>query len=85
MIDLDEKQAFDRVINVLTEHNYRLSKDYIIKHYNDGCFYIEFCPRQFVILDVEYFYERIPDIVVFKIFNKHGVMNLNIKIRLRRE
>lgn len=83
--DKDEKKVFDRLINVLTEHNLRMSKDYTIEHYNKGCFYIRFCPRRHVMLDIEYFYERIPDITVFKV--KHGsdgMLFINVKIRIRR-
>lgn len=81
----DEKKVFDRLINVLTEHNLRQSQDYIIEHYNQGCFYIRFCSKKTFVLDVDYFYERIPDIIIFKI--KHGsdgIMFLNIKIRIRK-
>ena len=81
----DEKKVFDRLINVLTEHNLRQSRDYFIEHYNNGCFYIRFCSKQTFILDIEYFYERIPDITIFKIkYGSDGVMFLNIKIRIRR-
>lgn len=80
---MNERCAFDKVINMLTEHNLRLSKDYIIEHYSKGCFYIRFCPRSYVVLDIEYFYEMIPDITVFKVKHYGKSMYLNIKIRLR--
>ena len=80
---MDEKQIFDKVIHILTEHNLTLSRDYIIKNYNNGCFYIQFCKRQFVILDIMYFYEMIPDITIFKIKYNDGMMFLNMKVRIR--
>ena len=80
---MNEKQAFDKVINILTEHNLTLSRDYVIKNYNNGCFYIQFCEKQFILLDVMYFYEMIPDITIFKIKYSNKQMFLNIKIRLR--
>ena len=76
MIDsdnMDEKCAFDKVINVLTDHNLRLTKDYFIDTYSKGCFYIRFCSRSYVVLDVEYFYEMIPDITIFKIKQRNEI------------
>ena len=80
---MDEKSAFSHVINVLTDHNLRQSRDYVIESYNKGCFLIRFCPKRFYLLDIQYFYEMIPDIVIFKIKRSHDVFYLNIKIRLR--
>lgn len=80
---MDEKCAFDKVVNVLTDHNLRQTKDYVIENYNKGCFYIRFCARRYIVLDIEYFYEMIPDISIFKIKYDAGIMYLNIKIRLR--
>ena len=54
-----------------------------IKNYNNGCFYIEFCKKQYVMLDIMYFYDMIPDITIFKIKSNNGVLGLNIKIRIR--
>ena len=79
---MNEKQAFDKVINILTEHNLT-SRDYVIENYNKGCFYIKFCPKQFILLDIMYFYEMIPDIAIFRIKYSNKQMFLNIKIRLR--
>ena len=47
---MNEKQAFDKVINILTEHNLT-PRDYVIENYNKGCFYIKFCPKQFILLE----------------------------------
>lgn len=80
---MDEKGAFDKVIYTLKEHHLRRGRDYIIEHYNKGCFYIRFCPKQATILDVQYFYERIPDITIFKIKYSRDAMYLNLKIRIR--
>lgn len=85
---LNEKQAFDKLINCLTDHNLVQSKDYYFRDTNHGCFNVVFCPKRCVYLDVAYFYEMIPDIRVFKIKycdNKLGsrTMNLTIKIHLR--
>ena len=80
---MNEKQAFDRMINALTDHNLVLSKDYIIQSYNKGCFNIKFCPRQRITIDIQYLYEMIPDIVICKITHTKDTMFLNIKIRLR--
>lgn len=79
-----EKKAFDKIINCLTDHNLRLTIDYTIEHYNDGCFLIKFCPRRSFMLDIEYFYEMVPNITIFKVGYSGGVMKLNIKVRLRR-
>lgn len=81
---MDEKCAFDKVINVLTDHNLRQTRDYVIENYSRGCFYIRFCPRRYVVLDIEYFYEMIPDISVFKIKHSGDMMYLNLKVRLRK-
>lgn len=84
-MDKAEKKAFDKVINVLTEHNLVHTKDYIVQNYNEGCFYIRFCKKRYVVLNVQYFYERIPDITIFKIkHSSDGTMFLNIKVRIRR-
>lgn len=80
---MDERCAFDKLINVLTEHNLRQTKDYVIENYSKGCFYIRFCPYRYIVLDIEYFYEMIPDISIFKIKYDAGTMYLNVKIRLR--
>ena len=83
-MEKEEKCAFDKVINVLTDHNLVQTKDYVIKNYNKGCFYIRFCPKQHTVLDIEYFYEMIPNISIFKIKYDYGIMYLNLKIRLRK-
>ena len=80
---MNEKQVFDKVVNILTEHNLVLSKDYTVKNYNNGRFYIEFCKKQYVMLDIMSFYDMIPDITIFKIKSNNGVLGLNIKIRIR--
>ena len=80
---MNEKQAIDRVINVLTEHNLRQTSDYIFKKMHHGCFNIAICPHRYAVIDVQYFYDRIPDIKVFKIQQKGDYMNLIIKVKIR--
>lgn len=80
-----EKKVFDRVVNTLTEHNLVISKDYVIEHYNEGCFYIRFCNKRPIVVDIQYMYERIPDISILKIKNTtDGTLYMNLKVRLRR-
>ena len=48
-----------------------------------GCFNIAICPHRYAVIDVQYFYDRIPDIKVFKIQQKGDYMNLIIKVKIR--
>lgn len=80
---MDEKQAIDRVMNVLTEHNLRQGTDYIFRHMSHGCFNIALCPHRYAVLDIEYFYDNIPDIKIFKIQQKKDYVNIILKIKLR--
>ena len=80
---MNEKQAFDRVINVLTEHNLYQTQDYIIERYHNGCFTIRICPHRFAVLDIQYIYSRIPDIKIFKVKQSKNIMTIILKIRLR--
>ena len=82
---MNEKQAIDRVINVLTEHNLRQRSDYVFRHMKYGCFNIALCPHRYAVLDIQYFYDNIPDIKVFKIQQKGDYMNIIIKIKIRGE
>lgn len=80
---MNEKQAIDRVINVLTDHNLREGQDYFFKKMEHGCFNIVICPHRYAVLDIQYFYDNIPDIKIFKIQQKRDYMNILIKIKLR--
>ena len=80
---MNEKQAIDRVMNVLTDHNLRQGKDYIFKQMSHGCFNIALCPHRYAVIDVHYFYDNIPDIKVFKIQQKKDYVNILIRIKLR--
>lgn len=80
---MNEEQAITRVINVLTDHNLRQTKDYIFKHISHGCFNIALCPHRYALLDVGYFYDHIPDIKVFKIQQKKEYVHILIKIKIR--
>lgn len=80
---MNEKEVFDRVIEVLGENNLRQSEDYLIKNYHHGCFTIVFCPRRYGVLDIHYMYERIPDIKVFKIKQHRDIMTLVLKVKIR--
>lgn len=83
MIMMNEKEALDAVINCLTDCNLRQTKDYIIKIARNGCFNIALCPHRYAVLDIQYFYDNIPDIIVFKLKQKRDYVNIVIKIRLR--
>lgn len=83
MTNMNEEQAITKVINVLTEHNLRQGTDYRLNHITNGCFHISLCPKRNAVLDIEYFYDNIPDIKVFKIQQKGDYMNISIKVRLR--
>lgn len=80
---MDEKQAIDRIINVLTDHNLYLEKDYIFKHASHGCFNISICPHRYALIDILYFYDNIPDIKAFQIQQKGDYINILIKIKIR--
>lgn len=83
---MNEKQAWDSLHNVMTDHNFRHPRDYLIKSYGHGCFEILFCPKRCVKLDIHYFYKHIPDIKVFKVSYcdaQLSRMKINIKIKLR--
>lgn len=80
---MDEKQAIDKVMNVLTDHNMRQGNDYVFKTMSHGCFNIAICPHRYAVLDIQYIYDNIPDIKVFKIQQKRDYMNLILKIKLR--
>ena len=80
---MNEEQAITKVINVLTDHNLRQGIDYRFNHISKGCFNISICPRRNAVLDIEYFYNNIPDIRVFKIQQKGDYMSVLIKVRLR--
>lgn len=80
---MDEKQAIDRVMNVLTDHNMIQGNDYVFKKMNHGCFNIAICPHRYAVLDIQYIYDNIPDIKVLKIQQKGDYMNLILKIKLR--
>ena len=80
---MDEKQAIDRVINILTDHNLTQTKDYIFKHVSHGCFNIILCPHRYALIDVQYFYDNLPDIKIFKIQQKNEHVHILIKIKIR--
>lgn len=80
---MNEAQALDKVINCLTDFNLVAPKDYIIKHYKNGCFNIRLCPHRYAVFDVQYFYNSVPGIKVFRFKQKKDVVELNIKIKIR--
>ena len=82
---MDEKEAFNRVMSVLKDHNLTLTKDFTFKKASHGCFYIVFCPRRHPVIDVMYFLDNIPDIRSFKIIQDGNVMKMSLKIKLRGE
>lgn len=80
---MDEKEIFDRVVNVLTENNLRQGQDYIIVKYKRGCFTIRICPRRYAVLDIHYIYDRIPDIKMFKIKQNENQLEVVLKVKIR--
>ena len=80
---MDEKQILDKIQNVLIDHNLRQPRDYVITSYNKGCCLITLCPHRYAILDIQYFYDMIPDIKVFRIKQKRDVVEINIKVKMR--
>ena len=56
---MDEKQAIDKVMNVLTDHNMRQGNDYVFKKMSHGCFNIAICPHRYAVLDIQYIYDNI--------------------------
>lgn len=80
---MDEREALDKLINVLTEHNLVLGKDYVFKNATHGCFNIAICPHRYAVIDFLYFYDNVPDIKVFKAQQKGDYINLLIKIKIR--
>lgn len=80
---MNEKQIFDRVMNVLTDHNLRQGEDFILKKASHGCFNIALCPHRYAVIDVQYFYDNIPDIKIFKMQQKREYVNLLIKVKIR--
>lgn len=79
---MNEAEAFDNIINMLTEHNIR-KEEYLMEYNGNGNFYIKFCPKRHVTIDVMYFLENIQDIKVFKIKNVKDTMYLILKIKIR--
>lgn len=80
---MNEREVFDKLINVLVDNNLKLGRDYIIKEYHHGCFTIHFCPRRYAVLDIQYIYDQIPDIKVFRIKQFRDEMVAVIKIKIR--
>ena len=80
---MNEAQAWDKLINCLTDFNLIAPKDYIIKSYKNGCFLIRFCPTRYSVLDIQYMYDNIPDIKVLRIKQKKDIIEMNIKIKIR--
>lgn len=80
-----EDQAIKKVIDVLSDHNLGQGTDYRLNHIENGCFDITICPRISAILDIEYFYNNIPDIKIFRIQQKDNYMSILLKVRLRDE
>lgn len=80
---MNEKEIFDKVINVLQENNLRQSRDYLISSYHEGCFHIHICPRRYATLDIHYIYKEIPDIKVFKVKQIKNEMILVLKVKIR--
>ena len=83
MVKINEVEAFDNVINILTEHNIR-KEEYQLQYCENGKFIITFCPRRHVVLDIMYLLERIPDVKVLKIKHDRDIMTLVIKIKIRK-
>lgn len=79
---MNEAQAFNAVINMLTEHNIR-KEEYLLEYNGNGCFHVKFCPKRHVVLDIIYILENIPDIKIFKIKNVKDTMYLILKIKIR--
>lgn len=80
---MNEAEAFDNIINTLTEHNIR-PNEYQLQYCENGKFIITLCPRRHVILDIMYLLENIPDVKVLKIKHDRDVMRLVIKIKIRK-
>ena len=83
MMTMNEVEIFNRVIDVLGENNLRQGEDYIISRYNHGCFKIHICPRRYAVLDIHYFYERLPDIKIFKIKQYRDRITIVLKVTKR--
>ena len=84
MVKINEAEAFDSVINTLSEHNIR-QNEYLIKYNGEGGFEIKFCPkRNVMVLDIMYFLENIPDIKVFKLKTVGDRTYLILKIKIRK-
>ena len=71
------------IINCLNDCNLRQTRDYILMSASHGCFNIALCPHRFAVIDIQYFYDNIPDIVVFRLKQKKEYVNIVIKVRLR--
>lgn len=79
---INEAEAVNSIINLLTEHNIR-KEEYLMEYNGNGNFYIKFCPKRHVTIDVIYILENIPDIKIFKIKNVKDTMYLILKIKIR--
>lgn len=80
---MNEAQAFDKVINCLTDFNLRSPKDYTIKYYKNGHFHIRLCPHRYAVFDIQYFYDNVPDIKIFRFKQKYNIIDIHIKIKIR--
>ena len=85
VVIMNEEQSITRIQNILMGHNLRQPQDYIFNHVENGCFNISICPHRYAVIDIEYFYNNLPDIKAFKIQQKGKYMNLLIKVKLRDE
>lgn len=83
MIMMNEKEAIDAVMNCLIDCNLRHPKDYVMEIARHGCFHIMLCPHRYAVLDIQYFYDNIPDIIAFKIKQKKNYVSIILKIRIR--
>lgn len=79
---MNESDAFNYIRNMLVEHNIH-HNEYIIKYNSNGCFNIDICPRRLAVLDIQYIYDTIPDIKVFKVKHDGARMRIVIKLRIR--
>ena len=85
VVIMNEEQSITKIQKILMEHNLRQPRDYIFNHVENGCFNISICPHRYAVIDIEYFYNNLQDIKVFKIQQKGKYINLLIKVKLREE
>lgn len=76
-----EKKIIDKLIKCLADQHLYLAKDYKIEEYHAGCFIIRFCPNKLMMLNIQYIYDIMQNIIIFKIQHSKNTLKMHIKIR----